>query len=188
MVSTLIQNIIVSDVFGRTEALEELASNFSGITVIHDPYSAKYMSFSNEQEVYTYFTEQITLDRYSDSLLKRIHSSSTWLNLIGFSVGASAIWRVSKTPSINNVVSAYCYYGSQIRRFSDIEPLFPTTLTFPVSENHFSVTELMDKLSNKPNITIRQVPYLHGFMNTHSVNYDRQGYKREVFLLREMLS
>lgn len=178
-------NIIVSDIFGRTKALEELASSFSLPSEIHDPYSGKYMAFSNEQEAYNYFLENVTLQKYSESLLNKIQSLDCSLNLIGFSVGASAIWKISNVSNLN-VNGAYCYYGSQIRNLTSIEPLFSINLTFPASELHFSVTDLMEKLANKKNLTIRQVPFLHGFMNLHSVNYNQQGYKQEISALCEM--
>ncbi|MDU0353749.1 dienelactone hydrolase family protein [Paraglaciecola aquimarina] len=180
------QNIIVSDIFGRTEALEELASKFSAPTEILDPYSAKFMTFPNEQEAYAYFSEHITLEHYSNYLLNRIQSTKSAINLIGFSVGASAIWKISDNPDCINVTSAYCYYGSQIRNSVNIEPSFPISLTFPASESHFSVNELIDNLIHKNNVTIRRVSYLHGFMNIHSANYNNQGYRQEISALCEM--
>ncbi|QDF28663.1 hypothetical protein [Halarcobacter anaerophilus] len=179
------QNIIISDIFGRTKELEEFSSNFNLPTEIHDPYSAKYMSFSSEKEAYNYFLEKVTLNKYAETLLNRIQSIESPVNLIGFSIGASAIWKISDIINLN-VKSAYCYYGSQIRNHLDIEPLFPICLTFPSSEIHFSVNELMDKLANKNNVTIRQVPFLHGFMNHHSVNFNKKGYEQEISVLSEM--
>lgn len=180
------QNIIVSDIFGRTDALDELACHFSELTEIHDPYDAKYMAFTSEQQAYDFFTKQTSLEQYSESLLKRIQSIKSPVNLIGFSVGASAIWKVSNKPMASNIVNAQCYYGSQIRNHLDIEPLFPINLIFPALESHFSVTALMNNLRDKNNITIRQVSFLHGFMNFHSVNYNQQGYRHEILALSKM--
>lgn len=186
MASKPMQNIIVSDIFGRTESLEEFASNFSAPTEILDPYSAKFMSFPNEQEAYTYFSKHVTLEQYSNSLLNRIQSTKSTINLIGFSVGASVIWKISNNTNCSNVTSAYCYYGSQIRNHVNIEPLFPVSLIFPASESHFSVNELIENLVNRNNVTIRQVSYLHGFMNVHSVNYNQQGCRQEISALCKM--
>ncbi|MEP1446103.1 MAG: dienelactone hydrolase family protein [Paraglaciecola sp.] len=180
------KNIIVSDIFGRTEALDELASNFSVRTEIHDPYNAKNMAFSSEQQAYDFFTQHTSLEQYTKSLLKRIQSANSPVNLIGFSVGASAIWNISHHSTLNNVMKACCYYGSQIRNHLHIEPLFPITLTFPISETHFSVTELMNKLNDTINVTVRQVSFLHGFMNSHSVNYNQEGYWSEILALSKM--
>lgn len=180
------QNIIVSDIFGKTDALDELACNFSTLTEIHDPYDAKYMAFTSEQQAYDFFTKHSSLEQYSESLLKRIQSIKSPVNLIGFSVGASAIWKVSNNPIIHNIENAYCYYGSQIRNHVDIEPLFPINLIFPTLESHFSVTALMNNLRDKNNITIRQVPFLHGFMNEHSVNYNQKACRHEIVALSKM--
>lgn len=180
------KNIIVSDIFGRTKVLEEFASNFSTPTEFFDPYSAVFMAFANEQEAYAYFSKHVTLEQYSNRLLNRLQSTKSMINLIGFSVGASTIWNISNNPSCSDVTSAYCYYGAQIRNNIIVEPTFPVSLIFPASESHFSVSELIDSLGNKNLVTIRQVSYLHGFMNVHSVNYNQQGYRKEISTLCEM--
>ena len=46
------KNIIVTDIFGRTQFVEDLASRFWMPTEILDPYCAKQMAFTSEQEAY----------------------------------------------------------------------------------------------------------------------------------------
>ncbi len=179
------RNIIVSDVFGRTEALEGIASSFSGVTDIFEPYNAMNMDFGNEEEAYSYFTSEVGLNKYANNLKSFIQSFAEQLNLIGFSVGASAIWRISAQVKLENISSATCFYGSQIRNDRDICPIFPMELIFPIAEEHFSVSELISDLSDKENIQIQQVSFAHGFMNSHSINYHQGGYDQFICALQK---
>lgn len=174
--------ILVSDVFGKTPALMQLSEELNA-KVIVDPYNGKNMRFENEAEAYSYFIEQVGLDAYLDKLLeitKSVHSDST---LIGFSIGASAIWRLSEKISANFIKRAICFYGSQIRYFTEISPLFEIELVFPKSESHFDVLELQANLSKKHNVKTIKVNYLHGFMNYYSSNYNKLAYREYVNLL-----
>lgn len=180
-----IRNLIVSDIFGRTEALDDLAGAFSAPTEVFTPYGSKYMAFKDEPEAYAYFSRHVTLEGYAESLLSKIESIDSPINLIGFSVGASAIWRLSDHPKCRHVTRAYGFYGSQIRNMAHIFPEFPISLIFPESERHFSVAELMTQLSGRENVSLRQVPYLHGFMNPHSANFNEAGYQQEMAALCE---
>lgn len=173
-------HIIVSDVFGKTKALEEIASALSGRVEIVDPYSAELMGFKNETAAYEYFTSEVGLDAYAERLLEITQSVNSQIYLIGFSVGASAIWKISKQVKLKNISGATCFYGSQIRHHKDINPLFPVQLIFPATEQHFSVTKLIDELFAKENTQIQQVTFLHGFMNAQSKNYDQAGYKQFI--------
>ena len=69
-------NIIISDVFGRTHALEQIASSLSGATDILDPYNSINMDFNNEVEAYSCFTTKVGLDKYADTLKECIQSFS----------------------------------------------------------------------------------------------------------------
>lgn len=176
--------LIVADIFGRTAALEKMASALLGTVDIFDPYGAKFMDFTDEKQAYGYFTANLGLDEYTqdlrDYLLEHRHVS----HLVGFSVGAAAIWNLSNQSVVSDLVKATCFYGSQIRHNPKVRPKCPIALVFPSSEAHFSVAELITSLSGLDNVTIKQVPFLHGFMNQHSENYDLRGYNQEIHALR----
>ncbi|GLQ30906.1 dienelactone hydrolase family protein [Litoribrevibacter albus] len=169
--------IFVSDIFGRTDALERLASRISGNVEIVDPYQSKPMGFADEAEAYSVFTQEVGLKRYSEMLLNHLIGFSDAVRLIGFSVGGSAIWNCSESGQLPHVVDAQCFYSSQIRHAVNTQPRFPTRLIFPAHEEHFSVSDLMALLQSKNNVTIEQTRYLHGFMNRYSKNYDPEGYE-----------
>lgn len=175
--------ILVSDVFGITPALltlnDELGANF-----IIDPYQGKQMGFNNETDAYSYFITSVGLDSYVAEVIKVLTLLDCQTTLIGFSVGASAIWKVSESDEHNMIKEAVCFYGSQIRNFTQIAPCFTIKLVFPKNEPHFDVVKLIEKLKNKPNVKTTQIDYLHGFMNYYSTNFDKVGYKNSVALLQ----
>ena len=170
--------IIVSDIFGKTEALEMLASEIPGDVEILDPYNGEVMGFDSEHDAYSYFTSKVGLEAYTAKLSDRIKASESNVSLIGFSVGASAIWRLSKEPALRKIPNAVLFYSSQIRHDTEIEPVFPICLIFPASESHFSVKTLIQTLQQKTRVEIHHSSYLHGFMNLHSKNYNAAAYKK----------
>ncbi len=176
--------ILVADIFGRTEALEKLASELSGDIEIFDPYNSERINFCSEEEAYTYFSSEVGLDVYTKQLSDRIKKLSRPTSLLGFSVGASAIWQLSNNPDLEVISDAILFYSSQIRYHAEITPLFPIQLIFPTTEKHFSVPKLISLLTQKHNVKIHRSEFLHGFMNTHSQNYDQIGYDQYMQILR----
>jgi dienelactone hydrolase len=174
------QTLIVSDIYGRTEALETISSEILGSVEILDPYESKNIEFRNEKEAYEYFIKEVGLDKYTEDLIKYVRGYCDELYLIGFSVGASAIWNISNHKVASKISEATCFYGSQIRYNERVQPIFLVNLIFPDSESHFSVSDLIVTLSGTEKVAIKQVPFLHGFMNLHSKNYDQKGYNQEI--------
>lgn len=178
--------VIVSDVFGRTEALQKLAQQLNGSVQIIDPYGGAFMNFDDEQEAYQYFITQVGLDSYTHTLLNRIENDLEPVSLIGFSVGASAVWNLSEYSELKHIKSAVLFYGSQIRHKTEVLPRFPVHLIFPKEEVHFSVNELISKINKKKNTQIHRSKYLHGFMNPHSKNYNARAYRQYLRVLSKV--
>ena len=166
--------VVVSDIFGRTYALEFLTKSLGGNIEIFDPYNGVNHDFETEEDAYFYFTENLGLERYSERLYKLIKKEKKCL-LIGFSVGASAIWRISE-KEFSGELSGICFYGSQIRNLSSINPLFPVKVVLPIKEDHFSVENLSLEIRQKDRVDIVKTSYLHGFMNLHSKNFNKEAY------------
>tara|TARA_R110001583_G_scaffold157548_1_gene309483 strand:- start:5122 stop:5664 length:543 start_codon:yes stop_codon:yes gene_type:complete len=173
----------VADIFGKTPALIKLSEALN-VKVILDPYNGMDMCFKNEAEAYSYFMENVGLEKYFAILLKIAKSTSSVSTLIGFSIGASIIWKLSEQRSVKNIKRGICYYGSQIRHFREITPLFDIELIFPKREVHFDVFELKSALSQKQKVKTKKVAYLHGFMNAYSDNYNQSGYLEQLNWLR----
>lgn len=177
------RKLIVSDIFGRTEALDKLALKLAGQVEIFDPYDAESMAFKDEAQAYDYFSSKVGLDKYTLSLTRFLTSNDEPIQLIGFSVGAAAIWRLSDNPALKHISGAVGFYGSQIRNHKDINPHFPIKLIFPHQELHFSVAELIADLVEKDKVTIEHTNFLHGFMNIHSNNFDQFGCNQYLQIL-----
>lgn len=174
--------IVVPDVFGKTSALIRLCDELKA-NIIVDPYDGVDMGFNNEAEAYSYFMKNVGLDAYLLKILNTIEANAPVKTIIGFSIGASAIWRLSEQVSSTMVKHAICYYGSQIRHFTQVNPMFEIELVFPSIEPHFDVLALQNNLSQKQNVKTIKVDYLHGFMNFYSSNYNQAAYDEQVKLL-----
>ena len=171
--------IIASDIFGKTPALEELANSICGNTLIVDPYDGASMAFNNESDAYRYFSKHVTLERYCTILQEHVVRCSGPTTIIGFSVGASALWRLS--PSLEAPIQAAIgIYSAQIRHYLNIIPNVPFHLIFPQKEPHFDVDAVSHSLNDTPNVTITSMPYDHGYMNRHSANFDEKGYRHTL--------
>ena len=179
--------ILVTDVFGKTPALMTLSEEWSAKTIV-DPYEGVDMGFKNEAEAYSYFMDKVGFDTYLAELLRTTESATSASILIGFSIGASVIWKLSEKISLNYVKRAICFYGSQIRNFTEVTPQFEIELVFPKSEPHFDVLELEENLSKVKNVKTIKVGYLHGFMNSYSSNFNREAYREQVESLRSKIS
>jgi dienelactone hydrolase len=136
---------LVTDVFGITPALLKLKDKLGANTII-DPYRGKSMGFTNEADAYSYFVTTVGLDSYISKVLKVLELLECQTTLIGFSIGATAIWRLSVSNKNDLIKQAFCFYGSQIRNFTKIDPCFELNLVFPKLEPHFNIYELIQNL------------------------------------------
>lgn len=197
----MINIYIVADIFGITPALlalkDELATslalaNKSVSFTLVDPYQGQQMNFDNETKAYEYFIEHVAVEKYAQHLYSVLAKQATHISsksqnslkdktraktiVIGFSVGASAMWSISNKADLN-IDQAIYFYGSQIRHFSDIHPKIESTVILPKREEHFDVDTLQATLENLPLISIKRSRFFHGFMNKNSINFDPQAYR-----------
>jgi dienelactone hydrolase len=182
--------LIATDIFGHTPALDRLANQLAnrlagqqtGTTIeIMDPYDGQ-VCFRDEPAAYSFFSSQTGITAYSEKISNRLKSNHLkpghlkmgrpTHTLIGFSVGAAAIWHLSADPKFAGIQRAVGFYGSQIRHHPEILPVFDTRLIWPRSEPHFDVDHLMFILKDTPKISCCKADGLHGFMNELSQNYD----------------
>jgi len=175
-------NIFISDIFGKTPALEELVCTIEresdkGQSKIIDPYSGKFMNFTDESEAYSYFMDTIGMNQYCKIVKAKLKSMLTPTRLIGFSVGASALWNMSENLNSKFITRAVCFYGSQIRNYMNINPNLNIELVLPSFESGFNITEFAKNISKKPTAIIHKTDFLHGFMNSCSKNFNQDGYK-----------
>ncbi|MGL1931966.1 MAG: dienelactone hydrolase family protein [Desulfotalea sp.] len=179
--------IAISDIFGKTkhfkQIIDEISPSYTSIETI-DPYNGDEINFKNEEEAYCHFQEKMSIEKYSDILLEKIQDrEDKALVLLGFSIGASAIWAISEKLSQYNKTKAICFYSSQIRNYLDINPNILIDLYFSKTEPSYNVNEIIKKLSTKNNVTCHKTEYSHGFMNRNSKNFNQLGYNKYSKLL-----
>ncbi|MRI31425.1 hypothetical protein EOPP23_00280 [Endozoicomonas sp. OPT23] len=179
----MIQHLIVADIFGRTPALDELANAMPVSTDTVDPYNGRFMGFDSEQQAYNYFCTEVGLENYCSHLKRQLDAIEHPVVLTGFSVGASAIWKLSESTKSERIKAAFCFYGSQVRHELNIQPECPITLILPEFEPHFSIQQLHDDLKGRRNIRLTESHYLHGFMNQYSGNFSEEGYQQFLMWL-----
>lgn len=171
--------LIISDIFGRTQALDDFAKYFAVKkikTEILDPYNQQYLNFDNENEAYNSFQEEIGLKNYINLLKNTLTSRKpTETVLLGFSVGASAIWAVSHDLQ-GELFKGVCFYSSQIRHYMEIEPKIDIELYFAQSEPTYEIGAVASKLAIKKRVTCFQTNFMHGFMNERSTNFNKEGF------------
>ena len=182
---------LVSDIFGRTQAFETICTQLSQAATdlqIIDPYNGVNHKFETQTHAYEYFMDRVGLKEYQDILTNKLTQYEQDIVLIGFSVGASAIWGISHQPSLKHVQKAFCFYGSQIRRNINIHPLFDIELIFPKQEPFFNVDELISLLHKKTLVTCIKINGRHGFMNELSTHFNPDYYKDFIQHLRTYLA
>jgi len=64
------------------------------------------MAFKDEADAYSYVINNVGLDCYVSTLLKVLASIDCETTLIGFSIGASAIWRLSPSHGTYHIEKA----------------------------------------------------------------------------------
>lgn len=180
----MIKLILVSDIWGLTPALSQLADELKASQVI-DPYDSQFMAFDDEQQAYNYFNKHVGLEAYTEHLSRSIGVDDIASYVIGFSVGATALWKLSVNQQ--NIYAGFGFYGSQIRHLTALTPSVPITLILPQSERHFDVNEMAANLIGKSHVVLHPTPYFHGFMNRLSVNYSEQAYEEYKTFIRSQL-
>jgi len=170
--------VLITDIFGITSGLLEISKQLNAQII--DPYAGVEMHFNDEASAYAYFSENVGLDCYLEILSAKFESLNSATIAIGFSIGASVLWRYAAADTDGKLQRGYCFYGSQIRNYLQLVPNFPLQLILPKFEQHFSVAQLADDLAECKNLTIVKTGSLHGFMNRCSVNYDRQACQKQL--------
>ncbi len=169
---------IASDIYGRQENLDQLAfslrSQGAEVSVISPYETMAVPGGDGEQEVYAAFVEQCGHDHYSKKIFEVLHQEGCNVG-IGFSAGASAMWRVFAGSPLKSLRHFLGFYPTRIRKHLDYFPQIPTTLVFPYFEEVVNVDELIKEVDVRENVCCLRAPYLHGFLNPLSKNYSVAG-------------
>jgi dienelactone hydrolase len=171
--------IMVSDIFGKTAALNQLAARLSIFyqhVVVIDPYGGQGICFDNEETAYEYFQKNCGLKKLTGLLEGEIESSKATLDIIGFSVGGTSAWEISGKDISKSIRNIVCFYGSRIREKTDISPQVSTSVVFPAAEKSFDLEPVILAVENKQNVAVIRTNFFHGFMNRQSKNFSETAY------------
>lgn len=174
----MLKLLIATDIFGRCEALQRILTDLerAGVTVIIvDPYQGEYQSAISEQQAYTNYVAQCGHDVYTERVSKALHAKVTLA--IGFSAGATALWRAMAETETHSVKKLVLFYPGQLHLHMAKTPKAPTELIFGEQEHHFNVDEMLVKLNSKMGISAHKVAQQHGFMNGASLAFNEQAYQ-----------
>ena len=175
--------VAITDIYGKTSWFEDLLKVFStkyeSIEIV-DPYENIEIDFENENEAYDYFQEKIGLNGYIEKLHQHLRrgQQQTEHHLLGFSVGASAVWSVSEMLEVKKRTKGICFYSSQIRNLLHVNPKIEIEIYFPKMEPYFNIDVAIDVLMKKNKVNCFKTSYLHGFMNKKSKNYNEVGFSK----------
>lgn len=170
--------VIATDIFGRCEALQRFITDVerAGATVIIvDPYQSEHQPAMSEQQAYTNYVAQCGHDMYTERVSKALHAKVTLA--IGFSAGATALWRAMAKTKNASVRKLVLFYPGQLHLHLAKTPEVPTELIFGAQEYHFDVDEVLVKLQSKTGISARKVAQQHGFMNSASLAFNERAYQ-----------
>jgi dienelactone hydrolase len=167
--------LMVTDIFGQCEASDLLTNRLEGLghnVTVCDPYQGDYRHFINEGEAYHAFMDSMGHEAFYQMSVSWVTALKPDI-IIGFSAGASVAWRLSAQDNLS-IKQVICFYPSQIRHYSELEPKYACRLILPNHESHFDVTMMANTLSSTANLEIIMSDYGHGFMNPKSAQYDKK--------------
>ncbi|MEE2024829.1 dienelactone hydrolase family protein [Alkalimonas mucilaginosa] len=184
--------LIVSDIFGQCQGLRQLLQDLAvsecSIRVL-DPYQGQPQSFSDEQQAYQAYTECCGHQHYASLVRQTLAEYTDPLALaIGFSAGASALWRALAKPGASKVQQAVLFYPGQIQPYLTFSTGAPVHVIFGGSEPHLDVRAACAALSQLPGVQASSTAWQHGFMNPASKTYSEPAYQQYLELLKALLN
>ncbi|WP_444920392.1 hypothetical protein ACJJID_16315 [Microbulbifer sp. CnH-101-G] len=170
--------IVVSDIWGRTEALSVLYLRTFKDYIILDPYSGSEKNFESEGDAYKYFINECGMEKYYAFVSSYIQEQHYSCNLLGFSVGATVAWLLACRITAGTINKTACFYGSRVRDFLNERPKQRGVDFFlAVREPSFNVLDFSRQLSAMPMVTLHKTRFSHGFMNSCSENFNPEAYR-----------
>jgi hypothetical protein len=180
--------LVATDIFGETpELFDWLMPVVEAADVTLQVVSPYPMPFTNlaplsalavnpecapDQLAYQRFILQGGIDAYAKKLQLNFDVHHEEFIALGFSAGAAALWQLAAKPQLR-LKQLLGFYGGQIRHCSELQPLVSTTLIW-AQEAHFDVDQLHRQLQQMTFVQSNLTPYQHGFINPHSVGYNRE--------------
>ncbi|HEX5792093.1 MAG TPA: dienelactone hydrolase family protein [Rheinheimera sp.] len=174
--------LLLTDIFGQCAGLKRLLTDLGqagAMVEIIDPYQGKPQQFADEEQAYAAYTAECGHNAYAAIAVQALQSCSQPFDLaIGFSAGATALWRALADVDSKQLKQAVLFYPGQIHQHLMLNPKVPVQVIFGHSEPHFAVADICTQLQQKPGVSAVSTTYAHGFMNPASKAFDSTGYQQ----------
>lgn len=184
--------VVLSDIFGLCDGLERLLADLSQADTVFDvidPYRKIRQQFADEVQAYAAYSAKCGHDAYAAIAAQALQNNVQPIDLaIGFSAGATALWRALAISNSTAVKQAVLFYPGQIHQHLAVKPPIPTQVIFGYSEPHFDVASVCAQLQSKQGVSAQYTHFKHGFMNPASSAFNQQGYQQYARLIVRVLS
>ena len=165
--------LIAADVFGPTPELQAFAAALDQPTRVIGPSESPAPAAWSEAMAYASFIDGGGIPPYVHRLEQVLSDPAAGIErVIGFSVGAAALWALLATLRARSIRSATLFYGSRIRDQLDRVPLCPVQLVFAEHEKSFCPSNLVATLRARGHDAVLDPGSQHGFMNRRSPGFD----------------
>ena len=160
--------IVASDIHGVHDQLRSQLAVLGEPTII-SPWPGEGHPFASEQEAVAEFHLQDGLSLYEQKIAATVKGEDAVL--LGFSVGATSLWRYVASDQCNPSSRATLYYGSRIRDCAELVPRCSTSVFFAEHEPSFN-PQTVAALVRKSGAFCSVVSgTYHGFMSSTSNRY-----------------
>ncbi len=160
--------IVASDIHGVNDELREQFA-ILGHPIIDSPWSGDGCPFATEQNAVAEFHRQNGLASYEQKIAEAANEGAALL--VGFSVGATSLWRYVASLRCSRMSRAFLYYGSRIRDYPELRPRCTTSVFFAAHEPSFDPQSLALTIRNSGTQCSVIDGTQHGFMNPCSAHY-----------------
>ncbi|MBA9856991.1 hypothetical protein PQH03_17535 [Ralstonia insidiosa] len=173
--------VVASDIHGINASLRSLLAVL-GDPVILSPWLEDGCPFASEEDAVHAFHAKNGLRSYAQKIADVVEDQPAFL--IGFSVGATSLWRYIASQRCHVQSRAFLYYGSRIRDAVGLIPRCPATVVFAEHEPSFSPASVAASIAG-PGVACSVIENTHhGFMNPSSRHYRPDIAGRQLELLR----
>lgn len=162
------QIIVATDIHGIHDQLRAQLAVL-GEPIIVSPWTGEGCPYANEQDAVSEFHRQDGLSSYEQKIAQAANGEAALL--IGFSVGATSLWRYVSGPQCNTNSRAVLYYGSRIRDYLELAPLCPTSVYFAEHEPSFNPESIAISVRKSGALCSVISGTRHGFMSPISSHY-----------------
>ncbi|BBF43703.1 hypothetical protein lbkm_2391 [Lachnospiraceae bacterium KM106-2] len=167
--------VVLHEIYGVNQFIQEVCEFYH--TEGFDVYcpnliGEEFYPYEQMETAYQHFVEDVgfTASSKVDMLIEKLKGKYDKVFLLGFSVGATIAWRCSQNLSLDGVIG---FYGSRIRDNLDIVPAIPVLLLF-AEQDSFSVTQVVENLGRKKNVSTYVFKAEHGFMDPYHGYYEEK--------------